>query len=62
MSFRFCYNKKNIYFEYSGIGNSLDGNEDDQFRGYKERKWDIQIDNGDLYSDDDCATSSDLDE
>ena len=30
-------------FKYSGISNSLDGSEDDQFRGYEDidkKKWD----------------------
>ena len=40
VAFRFYYNKWNdIYsFKYSEIGNSLDGSEDDLFRGYQDIK------------------------
>ena len=50
-----------IFLIYLGISNSLDGFEDDQFRGYEERKGNeiIQIENDDeLYLDDDYVTSS----
>ena len=52
-------------FKYSGISNSLDGTEHDQFRGYEviERKWEFQIENDDeLYLDDVYVTSIDSDE
>ena len=68
VAFRFCYNKWNdIYsFKYSEIGNSLDGSEDDLFRGYQDIKKGseiIQIENdSDLYFDGNYVTSSDLDE
>ena len=50
-----CY----LIFFYSGISNSLDGSQDDQFRGYEDIKNDyeiIQIKYGDLYLDDYVAS------